>query len=482
MIREAIGTNRSRTMPAMRRIRCIHFVGIGGSGMSGIAEVLYNQGYQVTGSDLQRSVVTERLSSMGIKVFIGHNQSNIAKADVLVISSAVKDDNPEVQQAHTNRIPIVPRAEMLAELMRYRHGIAISGTHGKTTTTSLIAAIFRSAGLDPTFVIGGKLKSADSHAKLGEGEYFIAEADESDASFLHLQPSVAVVTNIDADHMHTYGGDFTKLQDTFVKFLHNLPFYGLAVICNDDESVRSIEDRIGRQVITYGLNKDADYRAENIRHKANQTFFDAIRPGNKSILPIILNLPGKHNVLNALAAIAVAEDEDISDEAIIEGLASFSGVGRRFEIYDKQNIEGKSFMLVDDYGHHPAEIKATLDALRSGWPDKRVVMLFQPHRYTRTEDLYDDFVAVLHQVDCLLILDVYAAGEEVIPGADSRSLCRSIRMRGKVEPIYVKHIQEIPDILKSVIQEGDALLTQGAGNIGKICHALVHSRFQKVEL
>lgn len=480
MIREALGQPTNR-MPVMRRIRCIHFVGIGGSGMSGIAEVLFNQGYDVSGSDLQRSLVTERLSSMGIKVTIGHHEKNVAKADVLVTSSAVNESNPEVQQAHRNRIPIVPRAEMLAELMRYRHGIAISGTHGKTTTTSLIASIFRVAGLDPTFVIGGKLKSADSHAKLGAGEFLIAEADESDASFLHLQPRVAVVTNIDADHMHTYGGDFSKLLDTFVMFLHNLPFYGLAVICIDDENVRGISDRIGRQVITYGLTKNADFSAVNIRHSGNKTYFDAIRPGNKKPLAITLNMPGKHNVLNALAAIAVAEDEQIDDKAIVKGLAEFEGVGRRFEIYDKQIIDNKNFMVVDDYGHHPAEVKATLDALRAGWPQKRVVMLFQPHRYTRTEDLYDDFVSVLSQVDCLLMLDVYSAGEDAIPGADSRNLCSSIRKRGKVDPVHVANISEIPELLKEIICDGDVLITQGAGNIGRISHALIDSGFSSAE-
>lgn len=480
MIREVLGQS-TNNMPVMRRIRRIHFVGIGGSGMSGIAEVLFNQGYEVSGSDLQRSLVTERLSSMGVKVTIGHHGKNVAKADVLVISSAVNDSNPEVQQAHKNRIPIVPRAEMLAELMRYRHGIAISGTHGKTTTTSLIASIFRVAGLDPTFVIGGKLKSAGSHAKLGAGAFLIAEADESDASFLHLQPRVAVVTNIDADHMHTYGGDFSKLLDTFVMFLHNLPFYGLAVICTDDVHVVEISERIGRQVITYGLNDSADFRAANIRHVGNKTYFDALRPGNKKPLAITLNMPGKHNVLNALAAIAVAEDEEIKDDMIVKGLAEFEGVGRRFEIYEQQKINNKNFMVVDDYGHHPTEVKATLDALRAGWPKKRVVMLFQPHRYTRTEDLYDDFVSVLSQVDCLLMLEVYSAGEDVIPGADSRSLCSSIRKRGKVDPVYIADISEIPELLKEIIVEGDVLITQGAGNIGRISNRLIESEFTCVE-
>ncbi len=480
MIREALGQS-TQNMQAMRRIRCVHFVGIGGSGMSGIAEVIFNQGYEVTGSDIQRSVVTERLSSMGLKIFIGHSEANVAKADVVVTSTAVDENNPELKQAQANRIPIVPRAEMLAELMRYRHGIAVSGTHGKTTTTSLIASIFRAAGLDPTFVIGGKLKSADSHAKLGEGLFLIAEADESDASFLHLQPRVTVVTNIDADHMHTYGGDFTKLQDTFVQFLHNLPFYGLAVVCSDDENVIGIIDRIGRQTITYGLNDKADYRAENIRHKGNQTYFDVLRPGNQKPLAITLNMPGQHNVLNALAAIAVSGDEDISDGAIVAGLADFQGVGRRFEIYQESKIDGKEFMLIDDYGHHPAEVAATLKALRAGWPDKKVVMLFQPHRYTRTEDLYDDFVSVLSQVDCLLMLDVYSAGEELIPGADTRSLCSSIRKRGKVDPVYVPKVEDIPEILREVINEGDVLITQGAGNIGRISSRLVNSNFSEAE-
>ena len=479
MIREALGSHKQQMQP-MRRIRCIHFVGIGGSGMSGIAEVLFNQGYSVSGSDINRSTVTEKLSSMGIKVFIGHHQGNVADADVVVVSSAVQQSNPEVQQALTNRIPVVPRAEMLAELMRYKHGIAVSGTHGKTTTTSLIASIFRVAGLDPTFVIGGMLKSADSHAKLGEGLFLIAEADESDASFLHLQPRVAVVTNIDADHMHTYGGDFSKLKNTFIEFLHNLPFYGLAVLCYDDENVRSVIDRVGRQILTYGLSEEADYRAINIRHSEMKTHFDVLRPGNKKVLSITLNMPGKHNVLNALAAIAVSEDENISDQNIVNGLADFSGVGRRFEVYLDQKINDTRFMLIDDYGHHPKEVKATLLALRDGWPKKRVVMLFQPHRYTRTEDLYDDFVSVLSQVDYLIMLDVYSAGEEAIPGADSRSLCSSIRKRGKVDPVYVSDISELPELLAATLKEGDALITQGAGNIGRICSRLIESQFKAV--
>jgi len=481
MTREVLGQT-AQDMQLMRRIQCIHFVGIGGSGMSGIAEVLFNQGYTVTGSDIHRSLVTERLSSMGLKVFIGHGAENIAQADVIVVSSAIDENNPEVKQAQINRIPIVPRAEMLAELMRYRHGIAISGTHGKTTTTSLIASIFGAAGLDPTFVIGGKLKSTDSHAKLGGGLFLIAEADESDASFLHLQPRVAVVTNIDADHMHTYGGDFSKLKDTFVNFLHNLPFYGLAVVCADDTNIQAISDRIGRQIITYGLNEDADFRAENIRHKGNKTYFDAVRPGNNKPLAITLNMPGKHNVLNALASIVVSSDENISDADIVQGLANFEGVGRRFDIYNNQSVDDKEFMFVDDYGHHPVEVKATLEALREGWPEKRVVMIFQPHRYTRTQDLYDDFVATLSQVDCLIMLDVYSAGETLIPGADSRSLCSSIRKRGKVDPLYVSDISEIPEVLKSILQDGDVLITQGAGNIGRISTSLLESKFLKVDV
>lgn len=480
MIRKVIG-KRSNPRDQMRRIRCIHFVGVGGSGMSGIAEVLSNQGYKVTGSDLVQSQVTDRLKKMGVEVFIGHDASNVKAADVVVISSAVDPENPELINAKKNRIPIVPRAEMLAELMRYRHGIAISGTHGKTTTTSLIASIFGVAKLDPTYVIGGKLKSSGSHAKLGEGSYLIAEADESDASFLHLQPSVAVVTNIDADHMHTYKGDFSKLKNTFVEFLHNLPFYGLAVVCIDDENVRSILKLIGRQIVSYGLSEKADYQAVNIRHEQMQTHFEVLRPGGRESLKVMVNMPGKHNVLNALAAIAVAEDEHISDEDIVEGLSGFSGVGRRFEIFEDLKVDDKKIMLVDDYGHHPQEVKATLLALREGWPEKRVVMLFQPHRYTRTQDLYDDFVSVLGQVDCLLMLDVYAAGEDIIPGADSKSLCGSIRKRGKVDPVLVGSNEEIPEFLKTMLKDGDVLLTQGAGNIGKISSCLLESNFQSVE-
>ncbi|MCP5205680.1 MAG: UDP-N-acetylmuramate--L-alanine ligase [Hahellaceae bacterium] len=460
-------------VPEMRRIRNIHFVGIGGAGMCGIAEVLLNQGYHVSGSDLKESNVTERLQSLGAKVFFGHSAEHVKGVDVVVVSSAVNNENPEVVDAREHRIPVVPRAEMLAEIMRYRHGIAVAGTHGKTTTTSLIASVLGEAGMDPTFVIGGRLNSAGTNAKLGGSRYLVAEADESDASFLHLTPMVAVVTNIDADHMHTYGGDFSKLKQTFLDFLHNLPFYGVAVMCVDDDVVREIVPSISRAVITYGIDSaDADYRAENIVQEGMTVRFLAKRPGDLADIQISLNMPGRHNVLNALAVIAVATDEGVADQAIVEGLAKFAGVGRRFQVYGDYQTDAGKVMLVDDYGHHPREVEAVISAIRSGWKDRRLVMVYQPHRYSRTCDLYEDFVRVLSQVDVLVMLDVYSAGETPIPGADSRSLCRSIRQRGHVDPIFAEDGGDLEQVLKNILKDGDLLITQGAGDIGGISNRL----------
>lgn len=460
-------------VPEMRRIRRIHFVGIGGAGMSGIAEVLKNQGYDVSGSDIRDSAVTARLRAMDVDVYIGHRAENTDQADVVVVSSAVAGDNPEVVSARERRGPIVPRAEMLAEIMRYRHGIAVAGTHGKTTTTSLIASVLGEAGLDPTFVIGGKLNSAGTNAQLGGSRYLVAEADESDASFLHLTPVISVVTNIEADHMDTYGGDVEKLKQTFVDFLHNLPFYGVAVMCVDDDYVQEIIPRISRAIITYGIdNPDADYRAENITSDGLKTRFLVRRPGGRPDLQVELKMPGRHNVLNALATIAVATDEGVDDQAICRGLAGFAGVGRRFQVYGEYQTPKAAATLVDDYGHHPTEVEAVIRAAREAWPERRIVMLYQPHRYTRTRDLYEDFVRVLSEVDGLLLMDVYSAGEPAIPGADGRALCRSIRQRGKVEPVFVEDNREIESLLANVLQDGDLLITQGAGDIGGVAARL----------
>ncbi|GAA5110956.1 UDP-N-acetylmuramate--L-alanine ligase [Alloalcanivorax gelatiniphagus] len=466
MKREAV-----HIVPEMRRIRGIHFVGIGGAGMCGIAEVLANQGYTVSGSDIKESPVVARLREMGVRVDIGHRAENVENADVVVTSTAVKTDNVEVSAAHERRIPVVPRAEMLAELMRFRHGIAVAGTHGKTTTTSMVASILAEAGLDPTFVIGGRLNSAGANAGLGQSRYLVAEADESDASFLHLQPMSAIVTNIDADHMHTYGGDFARLENTFIEFLHNLPFYGVAVMCVDDPVVRKLLPRVNRQVIRYGFSEDADLRAESVVQDGMRTRFRVVRSEGEP-LDITLNMPGRHNVLNALAAIAVAADEGAADDAIVRGLNGFGGVGRRFDVLGEYPCEGGSATLVDDYGHHPREVAATVAAIRQGWPQRRLVMLFQPHRYTRTRDLYEDFVDVLGEVDQLLLLEVYGAGEEPIPGADSRALMRSLRQRARVEPLYVDDPAKLPGLLQQVLKDGDLLVTQGAGNVGAIARDL----------
>ncbi len=462
-------------IPEMRRIRRIHFIGIGGVGMCGIAEVLLNQGYDISGSDLRQSAVTERLTSLGADIFLGHAKENVVSADVIVVSTAINEENPEIQYALEHRIPIVRRAEMLAELMRYRHGIAVAGTHGKTTTTSLVASILAEGEKDPTFVIGGRLTSAGTNAKLGGSRYLVAEADESDASFLHLQPMVSIVTNIDADHMSTYDGDFNKVKQTFIEFLHNLPFYGLAVMCIDDEIVREVMPQVNRPVLTYGFDESADYYASNVKQEGLYTSFTANRPKGHAPLTVKLRMPGRHNVLNALAAITVATDENIADEAIVTALEKFQGVGRRFQVCGEYPYQDNEIMLVDDYGHHPREVEVTIQAIRKGWPDKRLVMLFQPHRFSRTRDLYEDFVRVLSEVDVLLLLDVYPAGEEEIAGADGRSLCRSIRQRGRVDPIFIERGGDVAPVLKDILQGGDLLMTQGAGDIGSLAMKLSQS-------
>ena len=456
----------------MRRIRKVHFVGIGGAGMSGIADVMNTLGYDVSGSDLADNIITRGLQAEGIKVYQGHDASNVQAVDVVVTSTAINAENPEVQAAKELRIPIVPRAEMLAELMRFSHGIAIAGTHGKTTTTSLVTSVLAEGGLDPTYVIGGKLNSSSAHASLGSGKYLVAEADESDASFLYLQPMLAAVTNIDADHLPTYHNDFDRLREAFVEFLHHLPFYGLAVVCVEDEEVRNILPKITRPVIRYGIEQEADVYASNIQSSGMRTSFDVTLPEREVPLPITLNMPGKHNVLNALAAIAIGHELGVKDEAIQSALARFEGVGRRMHSYGEIKTPSGTVTLIDDYGHHPTEVAATLQAVRTGWPDKRLVLVFQPHRYTRTRDLFEDFSDVLADVDVLLLTEVYAAGEEVISGADGRSLCAAIRARGKVNPIFVKDVDEVADSLRAVIQDNDIILTLGAGSIGRVAESL----------
>ncbi|AAZ28642.1 UDP-N-acetylmuramate--L-alanine ligase [Colwellia psychrerythraea] len=467
-------------VPEMRRVKRIHFVGIGGAGMGGIAEVLLNEGYQISGSDIGENQVVKRLRALGATIVIGHQAENVVQASVIVVSTAINSENPELVKAKELRIPVVRRAEMLAELMRFRHGIAIAGTHGKTTTTSLIASIFAQGKLDPTFVIGGLLNSAGTNARLGSSRYLVAEADESDASFLHLQPMVSVITNIDADHMETYQGDFEKLKDTYIEFLHNLPFYGLAVVCIDNPVVRELLPRISRQVITYGFSKDADVRAVNYQQNGAVSHFTVEVEGQEP-LEMSVNLPGQHNVLNALAGVAVAKDEGVNDEAICKALTEFEGIGRRFEKLTDFSTAAGDMVLVDDYGHHPSEVKATILAMRQGWPDKRLVMVFQPHRYSRTRDLYEDFVEVLSEVDCLFLLDVYAAGETPISSADSKSLARSIRLRGQIEPVYVSDVDKLPQLLATQLQDNDMVITQGAGSIGAVArnladHSLLHTR------
>ncbi len=467
----------------MRRIHCVHFVGIGGSGMSGIAEVMLSLGYAVQGSDLKPNKQTRRLEAQGATVFIGHAANHIQDADAVVVSSAVDETNPEVAAAREKLMPVVSRAEMLAELMRFRYSIAVAGTHGKTTTTSLVASVMAEGGLDPTFVIGGRLKSADANARLGQGDYLVAEADESDASFVHLKPMLAIVTNIDADHMSTYDGDIEKLKSGFVEFLHNLPFYGLAVVCTDDPGVRDILSEIGRSVTTYGINEDADIRAVNVSFRENVTEFDVVRSSKaqdelgdtqsvQQMLHVTLRLPGIHNVKNALAAIAVADELRISDKAVVAALEKFEGIDRRFQNLGDVRTKSGSVTIVDDYGHHPTEVAATLAAAKAGYPDRRVVLVFQPHRFSRTRDLMDDFATVLSDADALVLLDVYAAGEEPIAGADGRTMARAIRTRGVVDPVFVEKLDDLTAVLEDVLVDGDLVLTMGAGDIGAYAQSL----------
>ena len=458
------------------KVKHIHFVGIGGAGMSGIAEVLVNQGFTVSGSDLGESAATRRLAQHGALVMRGHDAAPVADADVVVISTAVKPDNPEVRSARMRQIPVVPRAQMLAELMRLKQGIAIAGTHGKTTTTSLTASILAEGGSDPTFVIGGRLNAAGANARLGKGDFLVAEADESDASFLWLTPVISVVTNIDADHMETYGHDFAKLKQAFVDFLQHLPFYGVAVLCDDDPHVRSIMPLVSKQIVRYGLSGSANVRAENVRAEGGRMLFDVVRVnGTVSRLPVALNMPGVHNVLNALAAIAVATEIGVSDAAIVSALADFKGVGRRFQRCGEVALPGGGeFTLIDDYGHHPVEMAATIEAARGAFPGRRLVLAFQPHRYTRTRDCFEDFVKVLSTVDALVLTDVYAAGEAPIVAADGRSLARALRVAGRVEPVFVEDVGDMAATLLDVVSDGDVVLTMGAGSIGAVPAQLTH--------
>ncbi len=448
------------------RVKKIHFVGIGGAGMSGIAEVLLNLRFQVSGSDIKAGPATRRLQDMGAQVHIGHRAENIAGSDVVVVSTAIDESNPEIAEARAQKVPVIRRAEMLAELMRFQKGIAVAGTHGKTTTTSLVASILAAGDFDPTFVIGGLLNSVGANARLGKGEYLVAEADESDASFLHLHPQISVVTNIDADHLETYGGDFEVLKDTFVEFLHQLPFYGLAVMCVDDEFVREVLPRINKPVLTYGTREEADYRATDISQSGLSMHFTVSRPGQDDWLDITLRHPGQHNVLNALAAIAVAREIGVSDRAIQQGLAEFGGIGRRMQQRGTIRLGKGQVVLIDDYAHHPKELDVTIEAVKNAWPEKRLVVLFQPHRYTRTRDLLDDFAMVLDSVDRLLVTEVYPAGETPISGADGRSLCRAIRARGVNQPVLIESLDEARDVLAKVLEDDDVLLTLGAGDIG----------------
>jgi UDP-N-acetylmuramate--alanine ligase len=449
-------------------VKHIHFVGIGGAGMSGIAEVLVNLGYQVSGSDLTRNAVTERLAALGARIAIGHDAQNIEGANAVVVSTAVRSDNPEVLAARHRRIPIVPRAVMLAELMRLKQGIAIAGTHGKTTTTSLVASVLAAGGLDPTFVIGGRLISAGANARLGTGDFIVAEADESDASFLNLFPVIEVITNIDADHMDTYGHDFARLKQAFIEFTHRLPFYGIAVLCVDDPNVKEILPFVSKPIIRYGFASDAQVRAVNVVAREGQMHFTAMRE-DASPIDIVLNLPGTHNVQNALAAIAIATELEVKDADIQRALAEFNGVGRRFQRYGEVPVaDGGAYTLVDDYGHHPVEMAATIAAARGAFPDKRLVLAFQPHRFTRTRDCFEDFVKVLSTVDALVLTEVYAAGESPIVAADGRSLTRAIRVAGKIEPVFVETVDEVPEALAAVVRAGDVVITMGAGSIGGV--------------
>jgi UDP-N-acetylmuramate--alanine ligase len=456
------------TSAMQSRVKHIHFIGIGGVGMGGIAEVMLNLGYTISGSDIAENSLVKRLRDLGADIKLGHDASYVDNVEVVVVSSAVNEDNPELKAARENRIPVVPRAEMLAELMRFSYGIAVAGTHGKTTTTSLVAALLSEGELDPTFVIGGRLNSAGTNAQLGSGRYLVAEADESDASFLYLQPMIAIITNIDEDHMETYGGDFNNLKNTFIEFLHHLPFYGLAVMCIDDPNVKSILPEVTRPVLTYGMSDDADYQLTDLVQKGGQSHFKVIDKQTQNVTVITLNMPGVHNALNATAALVVANNLNVSEQACQAALQKFAGVGRRFNVLGNLTTQQGEVLLVDDYGHHPTELAATIAAARAGWQDKRLVVVFQPHRYTRTRDLFEDFAQVLSSVDVLIMLEVYAAGEEKIAGADGRSLCRAIRVRGQVEPIFVETKQDLFAVLPSLLNNDDLLLTMGAGNVGRI--------------
>ncbi|HBR96325.1 MAG TPA: UDP-N-acetylmuramate--L-alanine ligase [Gammaproteobacteria bacterium] len=464
------GENAARRL--MRRVNHVHFVGIGGVGMGGIAEVMLHLGYQVSGSDLSKNALVQRLEKQGARVFGEHRAENVNGVDVVVVSTAIPASNPEVVQARALRIPVVPRAEMLAELMRFSQGIAVAGTHGKTTTTSLVTSVLVEGGLDPTYVIGGQLTSSRRHAYLGKSEWLVAEADESDASFLYLQPMISIVTNIDADHLSTYEGDFGRLKQTFVEFLHHLPFYGLAVLCIDDANVRDILDQIARPFVGYGFSESADVRAVNVTQVGRQTHFDVVFRDKTSIDGITLNLPGEHNVLNALAAIAVATELDVDGAHIKNALQKFQGIGRRVQELGALAVQGGSALLIDDYGHHPTEVAATLKAVRSGYPDNRLVVVFQPHRFSRTRDLFEDFSAVLGEPDVLVLTEVYAAGEAVIAGADGRALARSIRNRGAIDPIFVEEIGDVAHSLLKIVHDGDVVLTLGAGSIGAMAASL----------
>ncbi|MFZ1536888.1 MAG: UDP-N-acetylmuramate--L-alanine ligase [Chromatiaceae bacterium] len=454
----------------MGRIRRLHFIGIGGAGMSGIAEIMLDLGYEVSGSDKRANGATRRLANLGARVYIGHAPEQVQGVDAVVVSSAIDEANPEIIAARAGRLPLVRRAEMLAELMRFYYGVAVAGTHGKTTTTSLVASVLAEGGLDPTFVIGGLLNSAGANARLGSHHYLVAEADESDASFLYLQPMLSVITNIDADHMVTYGHDFSRLRNTFMEFLHHLPFYGLAVLCIDDDEVRELVSEVPRPVRTYGTRPEADIRAERVRQEGLRMYFEVQHAGGS--FPVELNLPGRHNVLNALAAIGVGLELGVPVEAIRRALAGFQGIGRRFVVSEVHDTRGRGLVLIDDYGHHPREVAATLEAARQGWPGRRLVLVFQPHRYSRTQEQFDDFVQVLSGVDRLVLCEVYPAGEAPIPGADGRALSRAIRARAQVDPVFCQDLNEVPQVLDKLLEDGDLVLLSGAGDIGGLAARL----------
>jgi UDP-N-acetylmuramate--alanine ligase len=456
----------------MHNVRRVHFIGIGGAGMSGIAEVLNNLGYDVSGSDIAQNRMTRHLASIGVTVYDGHDPGNVDGADVVVYSSAIADENSELATARLRRLPVVPRAEMLAELMRFKRGIAVAGTHGKTTTTSLIASVLAEGGLDPTFVIGGRLNSVDSHARLGSGPYLVAEADESDASFLLLLPLAAVLTNIDADHMSTYAGDFDRLEGAFVEFFRRLPFYGIAFICVDDPRARSLISELHTRVLTYGIAEDADIRGYDIVQGGGSCRFRIARKDRPDWLRVTLNMPGRHNVLNALAAVAVGHEFGVNEKSIVAALERFQGIDRRSQVIGDCRIGAATVTVIDDYGHHPSEIAAMLQTIREGWPGRRVLVAFQPHRYTRTRDLFEDFAQVLSEADALVVLDVYAAGEKAIAGADSRTLCRAIRLRGRIDPVFVGEVEELFDTLAGLVDEADVVLLSGAGSIGRVAEVL----------